>query len=283
MHFKATIRRKIERFFYKRRYSAQDIVTLMKSMGLKKGATIFIHSSWKEFYNYTGTINEFIDALLVEIGTDGTLAMPAFPLLKKTDNVFRINNTPSTTGILTEIFRNYPDVKRSANKSSVCAFGPKSDYLVNEHLYSVTSYDEKSPYYKLAELDALIFSFGLTKYYIGTSIHCVESLLRHELPYFHQFFTTKNILKIEMEDKTIYYQESYTKGENLIYWNYRSKEKFIKHLDKSKYVRKKLSNLSVNMYEAKYLVNESIALGREGIVMYKIPIPSKKLFVKINS
>ena len=48
--FKAVQKRKIERKFYKRRYATQNIIDLMKSMGLKKGATIFIHSSWDEFH-----------------------------------------------------------------------------------------------------------------------------------------------------------------------------------------------------------------------------------------
>ena len=206
--------------------------------------------------------------------------MPAFPLLKNQDSVFSIKDTPSSTGILTEIFRKYPGVKRSANKCSACAIGPKSDYLLNEHIYSETSYDEKSPYYKLAELNALIFSFGLNKYYLPTSIHCVESILRKELSYFAMFLTKKYNLNIELEDKTVFFQESYTNDmRKIFYWNDRSTEKFIKHLDKSMYSRTKISNLSVNMYEANHLVNESIALGRKGIVRYLMPIPLKELFM----
>ena len=278
--FRVTIKRKIERKFYKRHYSTQDIITLMKSMGLRKGATIFVHSSWDEFYNYTGTINEFIDAILAEIMPNGTLVMPAYPLLRKPDSVFRINSTPTAAGMIAETFRNYPGVKRSINRHSVCALGPMSDYLLNDHQYSVTCWDEKSPYYKLAELDALVFSFGLGKYFTGTIHHCAGSVLKDEVPYFAQFFGKKTVFKVELDDKTVYNQESYEPEDDFFsYISHGSERKFIKHLDKSKYIRTKLSNLHVNMYEAKYFINRVIDLGKKGVVIYERPVPLKKLFL----
>jgi len=281
---RVTAKRKIERLFYKRSYSTQEIIALMKSMGLKKGATVFVHSSWSEFYNYIGSINEFIDAILAEIGSDGTLAMPAYPdysLITKPDSIFYINSTPTVAGKIAETFRNYPDVKRSVNRHSVCALGYMSSYLIDEHQFSTTCWDDKSPYYKLAELDALIFSFGLGKYFIGTAIHCASSILKDEVPYFARFFDKKTILKIELEDKTIYSKESYDSQDGFFrYITKGSRRNFIKHLDKSQYTRKKISNLSVNVYNARYLINESISLGRRGIVTYKRPNPSKELFAK---
>ena len=278
--YKQITKRKVEQKFYKHRYSTGDIISLMKSMGLKKGKTVFVHSAWDEFYNYTGTINEFIDTILAEIGPNGTLAMPAYPLLLKPDSVFRINRTPTEAGLIAETFRNYPGVKRSADRHSVCALGPKSDYLLNEHQYSLTCWDEKSPYYKLAELDALVFSFGLGKYFMGgTMIHCVESILKDEVPYFASFFTRKATLKIEMENKTIFVKENYEHEKDFLrYYSNRSIEKYNKHFEKSKYARTKISNLSVNMYEAGYFIHKAISLGRKGIVHYKTPFPSKHLF-----
>ena len=279
--FEKINKRKIERMFYKQRYSTQDIIALMKSIGLKRGATVFIHSSWDEFYNYTGTINDFIDAIITEIGPEGTLAMPAYPLLRKPDSIFRMNRTPTAAGLIAETFRTYPGVKRSANRHSVCALGSKSDYLLKEHQYSETCWDKKSPYYKLAELDALVFSFGLGKYFTGTMIHCVDSVLKDEIPYFAAFFTKKTTLKIELENKTIFFQHTYEKDDDFFsYETDGTMKKYIKHFDISKFARTKLSNLSVNMYEAKYFINRAIDLGRKGIVRYTSPVPSKELFIK---
>ena len=276
-------KQKLERRYYKHRYSVQDIINLMKSMGLKKGGTVFVHSSWSEFYNFTGNINDFIDGILDEIGPDGTLAMPAYPdysLSKNPDSVFSINSTPTIAGKIAETFRNYPGVKRSANRHSVCALGPMSNFLLEEHKYSITCWDEKSPYYKLAELDALVFSFGLGKYFIGTMVHCAESILKDEVPYFANLSRKKTILRIELQDKTIYNQEYYTHEDDLyVIITDNSRKRMLKYFDKSKFDRSKLSNLTINMHRAKYAINEMIALGRKGIVIYERPIPFKKYFV----
>ena len=281
--FRSSIKREIDQKRYKQTYTSDDIIALMKSMGLKKGATVFVHSSWDEFYNYQGTINEFIDAILAEIGAEGTLLMPSYPLLRKPDSIFSISNTPTAAGMIAETFRTYPNVKRSINRHSVCSLGPMSNFLTHEHQYSITCWDEKSPYYKLAELNALIFSFGLGKYFIGTSIHCANSMLKDEIPYFARFFQKKTTLKVKLEDKTILCQESYDSEDDFFsYITDRSLKKFIRHLDKSKYTRKKLSNLTANMYDAKYLINSAINLGRKGIVVYMRPVPSKSLFENIT-
>lgn len=280
--FKANTKRKIDRRVYKQTYITSDIISLMKELGLKKGSNVFVHSSWDEFYNYKGSINEFIDAILTEIGPDGTLAMPAYPLLRKLDSIFNIKSTPTAAGMIAETFRNYPGVKRSINRHSVCAIGPMSDYLLNEHQYSETCWDRKSPYFKLSEINALIFTLGLGKYFVGTTMHCADSILREEVPYFALFFQKKTIFKIRLADKSIYQQECYTAADDFSYYfTNRSHNKVIsRYFDKSKYVRTRLSNLTVNMYDANYLINRTIELGKRGIVVYLRPVPLKKYFIK---
>ena len=276
--FKANIRRKIEKKIYRKKYSTEDIIALMKTMGLKKGATVFVHSSWDEFYNYTGSITDFIDAILEEIGNEGTLAMPSYPFLRKPDSIFKIKSTPTAAGWIAEEFRNYPNVKRSTAWDSVCAVGPKSDYLLGEHQYSVTSWDEKTPYYKLGEINALIFAFGLGKSFTGTSWHCARSILKDEVPFFQSFFKIKKSIQIQLEDGSVITKEYFVPDNTFPRNSYSAVlniEK--KYFDKSKYIQKKISNLTVNIHDAHYLIHRVIELGRAGITQYK-PTPSKKLF-----
>jgi aminoglycoside 3-N-acetyltransferase len=253
----------------------------MREMGLKKDSNILIQSSWDEFYNYEGTIENFIDAVLNEIGENGTLAMPALPLLLKPDSIFSIQNTPTEAGMIAETFRNYQGVKRSVNKHSVCAIGPKSEYLLDEHQYSTTCWDEKSPYYKLSKINALAFSLGLGKRFTTTSIHCVESVLRKEIPYFGLFFQKKTTLKVRLCDKSIYCQEFLTSSDDFDrYLTGRSQLKIVKkYFDKSKYSRRRISNLTVNAYDLHYFISRMIELGRRGVVSYIRPAPSKKYFL----
>jgi aminoglycoside 3-N-acetyltransferase len=280
--YKTELKRKIERRIYKQKYSTYVIINTMKKMGLRKGANIFIHSGWNEFYNYEGTIKDLINAILKEIGKNGTLAMPAYPLSAfSEESIFDVKRTRTGAGMIAETFRNYPGVKRSANRRhSVCAIGPMADYLLDEHQYSLTPWDEKSPYYKLSKINVIIFSLGLSKYYVPTSLHCVESILREKILYFSLFFQQKKIYRIKLEDGSIYNQECLVSSPDIKkYTTLKHEYKIVKkHFDKAKYEHKKLSNLMIIMYDAQYLVNRLIELGEIGIVMFIKPNPKDYIF-----
>jgi aminoglycoside N3'-acetyltransferase len=269
-------KRKIERRIYKKKYDTSELMNVMNSMGLKKGTNVFIHSSWDEFYNYTGTVDDFIEAILAEIGASGTLAMPAYPLLRKPESIFDIEKTPTGAGLIAETFRKYPGVKRSINMHSVCALGPMSDFLLNEHQYSVTSWDENSPYYKLSKINAKIFAFGLGRYFVGTTMHCADSVLREEVPYFSQFFQKQATYRYRLSDQSIIDRVCLTYSDDFrYYFTNRSHHRVIsRYFDKKQYRKTKLSNLTINMYNAEYFINRIIELGRQGVTVYLKPDPN---------
>ena len=45
--------------------------------------------------------------------------------------------------------------------------------------------------------------------------------------------------------------------------------------DKNKYKKTRLSNLTINVFDANYAINRIIELGRNGIVVYTQPNPKK--------
>jgi aminoglycoside N3'-acetyltransferase len=274
------IRREIEKLFYKKRYSTIELINLMKTMGLRKGAIIMLHSSWDEFYNYSGNPQELIDAILNEIGADGTLIMPAYPLESAEQHLIDLKRSPTGAGLIAEIFRRYPNIKRSISPHSVCAIGPLSSYLLDEHQYSVTCWDEKSPYYKISKLDTLIFCIGLGKSFIPTSSHCVESLLRERVPYFGLFFTRIVNYKFRLEDKSIFEIKNITSDSDFIRIHTKFSDNLIirKYFDKTKYTKRRLSNLTVSVYDAHYLVDRMIELGERGKTVYIRPNPKRFRF-----
>jgi len=276
----AKYKRKVGQKLYKKKYGTSELLSIMKAMGLQKGANVFIHSSWDEFYNYSGTIDDFIKAILAEIGENGTLIMPAYPLLRHPDSIFDIKRTPTRAGLIAEGFRNYPGVKRSVNFHSVCALGPMSDYLLNEHQFSVTCWDKRSPFYKLSKINAIIFSMGLGKYFVSTVMHCAESILMKEVSYFSQFFTKEVTYKYRIDDQTIINHSCLTHADNFkLYWtNYSHNRVVRRYFDPKKYRKIRLSNLTINMYDAEYIINRIIELGRMGITVYLKPDPKKILF-----
>ena len=278
--YKAKFMRRVESRIFRRKYSANELVAFMQELGLKKGSNVLLHSSWDEFYNFKGSPNEFIDAVIEAIGPEGTLVMPAYPFLRKKESIFDLERTPTTAGLIPEVFRNYPGVKRSVNIHSVCALGKHADFLTRDHIHSVTCWDKKSPYYRLSEVDGIVFGIGLGKAFVGTIMHCIDSLLREESPYFAQFFTHKKMIKIKLSDGTEYEQEYLTSAEDFNYFFTDNHHRKIvnSYFDRSMFSRKRYSNLTINCYDVKYMINRGIELGRKGIVVYIKPDPNDFYF-----
>jgi aminoglycoside 3-N-acetyltransferase len=273
--FKKKKKRKLFRIFYKKKYGANELIDVMRTMGMAKGSIVFIHSSMTEFYNYLGTAEELIAKVIEEIGEEGTLMMPAFPkfehITQDDDKVdFDVRYTPSGAGYLTEVFRKYPGVKRSINiQQSVCAYGKLADYFVSEHHHSLTVWDKFSPYYKMSMVNTLVFSFGLP-YFLGTIIHCTDSILRTKYAYFQIFFKKEKGYKYKDADGNIGDQTYLTHG----IVRKRSKKKIVKkHFDKDQFHYTKISNLRIEMVDAQYTLDLYLQLADRGITMYSIPSP----------
>lgn len=261
-----------EKMFFHDKYTAQDILDVMVSQGLKAGDCIMVHCAMNNFYNYTGTAKELIDKIIEYIGEEGTLCMPSYPPVKEDPEVpFDVRNDRTAAGYLAETFRHYPGVKRSMNKlHSVCALGKHAEFLISEHQFSKVCFDEKSPYYKLALVGGKSFSLGLPKYYIGTIEHVTEGLLYTEIKYFNDKFTTPLTFKyINYEGKT----ESHVMlaKAKQPYVRTHSTKLVDENFAPEYYDRVRLSNIWINMFDANYCVNHLTELARKGKTIYKSP------------
>ena len=267
-------RLKIGPYLYRRKYNAKEFADAMKLAGLKEGDTILMQSSWAEFYNCTDSPKAVIDELLNVIGPNGTLCMACMPLLLN-GRIFNLKKTPSKAGILSDLYRRYPDVIRSKNvRHSVCGTGPNAQYLLGEHHLGDTAWDEYSPYYRLSKVDGKIFTVGLGRYWVGTIIHCVEALLRGKVQYYTDMF---------FSEKTEYKYIDYD-GVEKSYWNYDMPENG-KHMRRQSFIKEeyifrrylhptysKISNLQIESYEAKEVIETLTSLARKGTDVYIMPL-----------
>ena len=259
------------KFVYCKKFTVVDLVNLMCEMGMKPGSTIVIHCAMKQFYNFSGTAEELIDAIIEKLGPEGTLCMPSYPFDKKNENIlFDVIKSPTAAGYLAETFRKRKGVKRSLNKlHSVCAFGKYADYLINEHHLSKTCFDEKSPYYKLAKLNGLSFSLGLPKYYIGTIEHVCESLLCNELGFFRDCFLKEVNFRYKDENQLEIYHKMWTCDR--LYLRAHNSKLIDTYFDKEKFSRKRISNLRVSMFDVGYTVDRLVDLAMQGKTLYSYP------------
>lgn len=269
---------KVSKLIYKRQFTTNELIDKLRQIGVKRGSNIFIHSSWDAFFNYKGNEEELIRALLDLIGPEGTLAMPAIPLIKK-GKVFNIKKTVTKAGLLAEAFRTYPGVKRSINvRHSVCAIGPLSDYLLGEHDKCVLCRDEKSPYYKICiKGDFKVISFGLSSYYIGAIVHSVAATMRNEIPYFKSLYdlNTPHIIKyIDINGELKTYTTYSEKSGVVIRGDYFHNRYIVKkYFPKESYKSLKISNLIISSYEAKTTYDTLKKLAYKGIFLYVTPRP----------
>ena len=272
---KSKLRKSFESFVYRQKYNSEDLVNVMVDLGLKNGSTVCIHSASRQLFNFNDSLESFIDGILDVIGKEGTLIMPAIPrseFFENDTNIFDINKEPSSSGVLTEIFRKYPGTFRSRlAQASAVALGKHAEYLTKDHELSLDPWDKDSPWYKMCELDALVFNIGMPRNYIGTFEHCVESLLKTTHPYWRQFF---------LWDRTTHYLDENRK---LKKHSYKStniprvpyEPGIFKHLSIDEMKIDKISNLEVKVFYSKACLVKMVELGRRGISLYKYPSTNK--------
>jgi aminoglycoside 3-N-acetyltransferase len=170
-----------------------QIIEQLNEIGLKNGDVVMLHSSLSKIGYVEGGAQKVIDSILKVIGNEGTLVMPAFPAIGfnydylMTNPVFDILNTPSKMGIITEVFRNMKQVKRSLHPTdSVCALGKQADYLIKDHYNQSTPYNQNSPFYRLCELKAKIILIGVDLNSL-TNFHTLEDAVPDFVyPVYHQ-------------------------------------------------------------------------------------------------
>jgi len=268
-----------EKNFKKQKSSIEldEIKKFLLDSGVQDGSTIFVHSSWQSLDSGNFTATDLIQMLRHYVGENGTLAMPAFPEHQKANKVFNVRRTPSAGGLLTEVFRRYPNVERSINLNhSICAIGKNAEYLISEHHLCETSWDKKSPYYKITQIEnAWIIGLGVGhRLKIATSLHCVESLLRKSNPYFKKLFKDKICYKYIDKNKNEG-KHCFIKREGQIYT-----PKLAKFFSKKELIEERISGVDIYAIRASTLVNKAIKLAQEGRTMYLWPIPFSFYFKK---
>lgn len=156
----------------------------LRALGIKRGDTILMHSSFKALGEIEGGAGAFFDAIISYLGDEGTLILPALSFVSVTakNPNFNLKQTPSCVGYLPEYFRTQVSgVKRSLHAThSCCAIGKYADELVANHHLDETPVGKNSPFAKLPQYLGKILFIGCSTDR-NTSMHGVEELC--EPPY----------------------------------------------------------------------------------------------------
>ncbi len=254
----------LEKRLYRREFTLSELRDVLVRLGFARGRVVWVQSSWNKFYNLHAKPTELIALMRELLGPEGTLVMPAFPLDQDPRKILEIDIAPSSTGLLTEIFRRDKDVERSIHlTSSVCASGPAANFLLKDHHYDVFAWGPKTPYCRLMEVDARLVGLGVGPFvsYL-TPLHAVECLLYDEVPFFRQVF-----------DGIIAYHWRRRSGEEGYHEFMRRIGQIYPHgygryFPKESYVGLKISNVDTFAIDARTAISRGLELGRRGITIY---------------
>lgn len=254
----------LQKRIYREPVTPEQLRASLVALGVRRGQTLWVQSSWNDFYNFTGTPTAVIDMMLELIGSEGTLAMPAIPMDSDPNKVLKIDTAPVSTGMLCELFRRYPGVKRSVHlTASVIAKGPNAEFLVKDHHLTHSPWDPDSPFMRLREVDALCLSLGLGEFLtVLTPLHAVESILRHEMPRYAQIMSGEKTYRWQRRDGTTG-EHTFLIRNGTVY-----PTRLGRHYPKDKYRRIKLSNLVLWSVGARDAIDIGVDLARRGISMY---------------
>ena len=167
---------------------AEFISTLTNDLAIRKGDTVFIHSSMRNLYLDFGK-NEILSLLLEVVGEEGTLAFPCWHFnvraedyIKEHRIVFDIRNSPSAMGKIPDELRMNPKAFRSFHPTnSVVAIGKNASELVKDHESDIYPCGTQSAFYKLIQFNAKILGIGVTVDNL-TFVHAVEDTMKGNFP-----------------------------------------------------------------------------------------------------
>ncbi len=158
----------------------EEIFFALESLNIKPGDVIMIHGDAIVAAQLEGSkskkIFRFIKEIINFIGNKGTLVFPSFTYSSTKSEVFNVQNSQSTVGLLSEGFRKYEGVVRSRNPIfSVCSFGKYKRDFENSSIYDCFGEDS---------------CFGLLHAYSGKLINIACNF---EVTYLHYVEQKKNI------------------------------------------------------------------------------------------
>lgn len=156
-------------------YSKDTLLKQLSEMNINPAGTLLVHSSMKAIGQVEGGADTVID-VLTEYMKDGLLVLPTHTWAQMDEkyNVFRVKTEPSCVGLLTNVFRQRPNVRRSLHPThSVAACGKDADEFIagEENAHSPCSKGGCWEKLLLRKAQILFLGCNLTK---NTFLHGVE-------------------------------------------------------------------------------------------------------------
>lgn len=169
-------------------FTPDDLQRALSGLGIIRGDTVLVHSSFDAFEGFRGKPTDVISVLQGMVGSEGVVLMPTMTFsgtavaYARTNPVFDVVRTPSRMGLLTELFRRSPGVVRSIHPThSVAIWGHDASVIAAGHHLAATPCGVGTPFEALLKRRGKIVLLG-TDISVLTFFHMLEEILERELP-----------------------------------------------------------------------------------------------------
>ena len=170
-------------------FTPEDLIRELRRLGIAPGDTVIAHTSFARFEGFRGGISQAIQALQTAVGERGNLLLPTLPFsgsayeYVSAGRITDVARTPSHMGLLTEIFRRLPGVRRSIHPTHpVAVWGERGEELIRDHYRSPTPCGQGSPFHRLLEHQGKILLAGVDIRSM-TFFHYMEEVLEPSMPF----------------------------------------------------------------------------------------------------
>ncbi len=251
-------------------YSATSLERFLARIGVRRGDTLMVHSSWRPLNGFDGSVAQFGGALREAVGPEGLVVMPSLTYHNLSSAQFLasgkpmdVRRSPSAMGLLSEVFRRGKGVVRSLSPTHpLLAWGQDAAAFVADHEHTDRPFGPASPFARLLQRDAMILCVDAGFASI-TFTHFVEDHLSDTLPvplYEPEPMTGVVIdadqTRLEVPTRVISTDANRSRREN----------RLVEHLNKSGYLhRKRLGNTRLLWIRATDLLRGAEALAASGV------------------
>jgi len=174
-----------------RRVTRADLAADLARLGIRRGDTLFVHSSLKSLGYVEGGAAAVVGALQDAVGPEGTLLVPTYYLpagtVKATCEmegyVFDPNSHGTNMGRLPETFLTGAATHRSVHPThSVSAWGRHAQYLTEAHHLAPSIFGQGSPWQRFVGIEgAKVLGLGISMGPV-TFYHVIEDALGDAFP-----------------------------------------------------------------------------------------------------
>jgi len=180
-----------------------DFKIALDRLGVQKGDTLFVHSDISKFGKIASKDRKFVLDTLVavlrdSVGESGNIIMPTFSYSYCNNEIFDVENTKSTVGVLTEHFRVMDGVERTRHPIfSASVIGADKEYFLDIDK-NLDSFGEDSIFSKVHKKGGKFLYMGVALE-AATYLHYVEQSKGVDYRYIKEFsgITQTSLSKVE--------------------------------------------------------------------------------------